>query len=64
VLQTTNQLALNLAAISLLEKLHAFFLIVLPGFHHLAVDDKNIVPNSQRGSFTPATFFETAIALS
>src|SRR6266851_6849697 len=63
VLQTTNQLVLNLAAIPLLEKLHAFLLIFLPGFHHLTIDDENIVSNGQCCSFAPPTFFQTAIPL-
>src|SRR5512135_310944 len=64
MLQTTNQLVLNLAAIPLLEKRFSFLLIVLPGFHHLTLDDQNIVSNGQCCSFTSPTFFQTAIALS
>src|SRR5215472_4087001 len=63
MLQTTNQLALKLAAIPLLEKLHSFLLIFLPSFHHLTVDDQNIMSNSQCRSFTSSTFFQAAIPL-
>src|SRR6266487_3627627 len=64
VLQTTNQLAFNLTAIPLLEKRFSFLLVVLPGFHHLIVDDQNIVSDGQCRSFTSPTFFQTAIPLS
>jgi hypothetical protein len=62
-LQTMNQLVLNLAAIPLLEKGFSFLLVFLPGFHHLTVDDKNIVSDGQCRSFTSPTFFQTAIPL-
>jgi|SRR3954447_14261497 hypothetical protein len=64
MLQTTYQLALKLAVILLLEKLHTFLLIALSGFHHLTVDDQNIVSNGQGRSFTASTFFQTAVSLS
>ena len=60
---TLDQLALHLAAIPLMKKLLSFLLIVLPGFHHLMIDNQNIVSNGQCCSFAPPTFFETAIAL-
>jgi hypothetical protein len=62
--EALDQLALHLVTISLMEELLSFLLIVLSGFHHLVVNDENILSNGQCSAFAPSLFFETTIPFS